>query len=258
MKESQFSLSGRVGLVTGSTGGIGRAIAEELTRAGARIAINGRNQEKVNLVAKSLEGALNAPFDVDDHASAEDAIDKIILETGRFDILVCSVGSRDRRSISEIDATEFQDLLFTNTVSAYQLARAASKKMPNPNVGRLIFISSIASLRPFRSDPSYSASKAALESIVRSFCYKLSRDGITANAIAPGFFPTELTDDVGELLGTRGKPEFQHKDGHALKRLRMLRFSWLLMPLVTLTGMCLLSTLAYQQIFNGVRATPLK
>jgi gluconate 5-dehydrogenase len=198
MKESQFSLSGRVGLVTGSTGGIGRAIAEELTRAGARIAINGRNQEKVNLVAKSLEGALNAPFDVDDHASAEDAIDKIILETGRFDILVCSVGSRDRRSISEIDATEFQDLLFTNTVSAYQLARAASKKMPNPNVGRLIFISSIASLRPFRSDPSYSASKAALESIVRSFCYEFASLGITANAIAPGFVATEFNSNLVE------------------------------------------------------------
>jgi gluconate 5-dehydrogenase len=198
MKESQFSLSGRVGLVTGSTGGIGRAIAEELTRAGARIAINGRNQEKVNLVAKSLEGALKAPFDVDDHASAEDAIDKIILETGRFDILVCSVGSRDRRSISEIDATEFQDLLFTNTVSAYQLARAASKKMPNPNVGRLIFISSIASLRPFRSDPSYSASKAALESIVRSFCYEFAPLGITANAIAPGFVATEFNSNLVE------------------------------------------------------------
>ena len=198
MKESQFSLSGRVGLVTGSTGGIGRAIAEELTRAGARIAINGRNQEKVNLVANSLKGALNTPFDVDDHASAEDAIDKIILETGRFDILVCSVGSRDRRSISEIDAPAFQDLLLTNTVSAYQLARAASKKMPNPNVGRLIFISSIASLRPFRSDPAYSASKAALERIVRSFCYEFAPLGITANAIAPGFVATEFNSNLVE------------------------------------------------------------
>ena len=82
MKENQFSLSGRVGLVTGSTGGIGRAIAEELTRAGARIAINGRNQEKVTLVASTLEGALQAPFDVVDHASAEHAIDKIISEDG--------------------------------------------------------------------------------------------------------------------------------------------------------------------------------
>ena len=130
-------------------------------------------KKKVTLVASTLEGALQAPFDVVDHASAEHAIDKIISETGRFDILVCSVGSRDRRSISEIDAADFQDLLLTNTVSAYQLARAASKKMPNPNVGRLIFISSIASLRPFRSDPAYSASKAALESIVRSFCLRI-------------------------------------------------------------------------------------
>ncbi|MDE0761124.1 MAG: SDR family oxidoreductase [Planktomarina sp.] len=198
MNQRQFSLSGRVGLVTGSTGGIGRAIAEGLTLAGARIAINGRNEDKVNLVVKSLEGAMSAPFDVDDHSAAEDAIDKIIFETGRFDILVCSVGTRDRRSIAEIDASAFQDLLFTNTVSAYQLARAASRKMPDPKVGRLIFISSIASFRPFRGDPAYSASKAALESIVRSFCYEFGPLGITANAIAPGFVATEFNADLVE------------------------------------------------------------
>ena len=209
MKGSQFSLNGRVGLVTGSTGGIGRAVAEQLTLAGARIAINGRNADKVNSVAKSIEGAINAPFDVDDHAAAEVAIDEIISKTGRFDILVCSVGARDRRSISEIDASSFQDLIFTNTVSAYQLARAVSKKMPNPNVGRLIFISSIASLRPFRSDPAYSASKAALESLVRSFCYEFAHLGITTNAIAPGFVATEfnshLVDEpsIKEFVKTR-------------------------------------------------------
>jgi gluconate 5-dehydrogenase len=196
MKGSQFSLNGRVGLVTGSTGGIGRAVAEQLTIAGARIAINGRNADKVNSVAKSIDGAINTPFDVDDHAAAEAAIDEIIFKTGRFDILVCSVGARDRRSISEIDAASFQELIFTNTVSAYQLARAASKKMPNPNVGRLIFISSIASLRPFRSDPAYSASKAAIESLVRSFCYEFAPLGITTNAIAPGFVATEFNSHL--------------------------------------------------------------
>jgi gluconate 5-dehydrogenase len=196
MKGSQFSLNGRVGLVTGSTGGIGRAVAEQLTIAGARIAINGRNADKVNSVAKSIDGAINTPFDVYDHAAAEAAIDEIIFKTGRFDILVCSVGARDRRSISEIDAASFQELIFTNTVSAYQLARAASKKMPNPNVGRLIFISSIASLRPFRSDPAYSASKAAIESLVRSFCYEFAPLGITTNAIAPGFVATEFNSHL--------------------------------------------------------------
>ena len=81
--------------------------------------------------------------------------------------------------------------------------------MPNPNAGRLIFISSIASLRPFRSDPAYSASKAALESLVRSFCYEFAHLGITTNAIAPGFVATEfnshLVDEpsIKEFVKTR-------------------------------------------------------
>jgi gluconate 5-dehydrogenase len=209
MTRTVFSLAGRVALVTGSTGGIGQAIAKGLTTAGARVAINGRDADRVRSVAASLRGAIEAPFDVFSHVAAEDVVDRIIAQTGRFDILVSTVGARDRRSIAQINATDFQDLLVKNTVSSYQLARVAASKMPNPEVGRLIFISSIASQRPFRGDPAYASSKAALESLVRSFCFEFGHLGITANAIAPGFIMTEMNaglaadPDIQEFVRTR-------------------------------------------------------
>lgn len=199
MARSQFSLAGRVALVTGSTGGIGLAIARAFTEAGAQVAINGRDPSRVVGVAAKLDGAIQAPFDINDHEASKAAIESVIEQTGRFDILVSSVGARDRRSIAEIDANALRELLNTNTVSPYHLARSAATRMPSAASGRLIFISSIASRLPFRGDPAYAASKAALESLVRSFSFEFAAQGMTANGIAPGFvkteFNTELADD---------------------------------------------------------------
>lgn len=194
--DRKFSLDQRVALVTGSTAGIGRAIAVALQHAGARVAINGRNRERTAAIAAELDGAVESAFDVTDHQAAEQALDKIVAETGRFDILVYCVGMRDRRSIAEIDPHAYRQILESNTVSAYQLARLATGKMTDPGCGRLIFISSTAAKMPFRGDPAYASSKAAMESLARSFCAEFGYLGITANAIAPGFVATEFNQTM--------------------------------------------------------------
>lgn len=194
----QFSLDGRVALITGSTGGIGLAVAKSFVDAGARVAINGRDNDRVQSVAESIPGSLAAPFDVNDLAEAETAIDQILRRTGRIDILVSCVGARDRRSIAEMSPAELGTIIATNTVASYQIARLVAEKTPNPETARLIFVSSIASIRPFRGDPAYAASKAALESLVRSFCYEFGARGLTANAIAPGFVATESNVKLSE------------------------------------------------------------
>ena len=184
--------------MTGSTAGIGRAIAEAFTGAGARVAVNGRDSRRVAEIADELEGAVKAPFDVTDHDEAERAIGNVIEATGRFDILVCCVGARDRRSLAEIEPDDFRNVLETNTVSAYQLSRLATARMTEPRHGRIIFVSSTAAMRPFRGDPVYASSKAAMESLARSLAFEFGHLGTTANVIAPGFVATEFNQALAE------------------------------------------------------------
>ncbi len=191
MHKNLLSLEGRVALVAGGTSGIGLAISKLFSDFGAFVAINGSNPDRTNAVAKVVKNSIPMPFDVNDHTSADEALDKIIGVYGRFDILVYCVGLRDRRTIAQIKAAEFANLLQTNTGSCYHLGRSAAARMSPNKKGRLIFLSSLASLRPFRGDPAYAASKAAIDSLVRSFSYEYGQQGITANAIAPGFVMTE-------------------------------------------------------------------
>jgi len=187
-----------VALVTGSTGGIGHAIALAFSEAGARVAINGRNQERVSAVAGNLEGAIEAAFDITDYDAAERAIDNLVKEAGRFDILVCSAGVRDRRTVAEIEPEEYRQVLEANTVSAFQLSRLATARMTHPEIGRVIFVSSTAGKRPFRSDPAYASSKAAMESLARSMAFEFGPVGTTTNVIAPGFIATEYNKPLAE------------------------------------------------------------
>jgi len=192
---AQFDLSGRVALVTGSTQGLGFEMAKGLARAGAHVLVNGRDKAHVaNAVSviKSLGGsAQELVFDVSIDSARTTALSAISSEHNRLDILINNVGMRDRRSIEEIDGPEFQALLQVNLTSAFLLCREVVELMRVRQWGRIVNMSALGSAVGLKLSPSYAASKGALESLTRTLAAALGPDGITVNALAPGFFATE-------------------------------------------------------------------
>jgi gluconate 5-dehydrogenase len=188
----RFSLSGRIVLVTGATRGLGLEIARGMAAAGAVVGINGRDAERARGIAYSIPNAFPAPFDVTDLRTAAAAIDDIVARHGHLDCLVNNAAMRDRRPLQDIAAEDFRRLIETNLVAQYELSRVASRHMAARGQGRLVFISSMVGLQSFRGDPAYVASKGGLEALMRALAVELGEKGIAANAIAPGFFMTDV------------------------------------------------------------------
>jgi len=185
-----FSLQDRVWVITGSTSGIGLAIARAMAAAGAIVGINARTEEAVRRVAGEVPGAFALPFDVTDEQAAEAAIAAVLSRFGRVDGLVGNAGMRDRRPYRATGSADFRRVMETNLVAPFALAQIASRSMEERGSGRLIFISSIAASRPAHGGTSYPVSKAALEALVKALAGILGRAGVTVNAIAPGYIDT--------------------------------------------------------------------
>jgi gluconate 5-dehydrogenase len=188
----RFSLAGRIVLVTGATRGLGLEIARGMAEAGAVVGINGRDAERAREIAKGIPNAFAAPFDITDLERAAAAIDGVVARHGRLDCLVNNAAVRDRRPLQEIAAGDFRRLLETNLVAQYELARVAARHMTARGQGRLVFISSMVGPQSFQGDPAYTASKGGLEALMRALAVELGASGIAANAIAPGFFMTDV------------------------------------------------------------------
>jgi gluconate 5-dehydrogenase len=190
-----FDLSGRVALVTGAGQGLGLEIAEALASAGAHVVLNGRQAARLEAAAERIQGgggtASPLPFDIGDGAAVAAAFKQIEAAFGGLDILVSNVGVRHRFPLAEITAEDFHRVLDINLVAAFHLAQAAAALMIPRGRGRIIMVTSIAGPLGRANDSVYIAAKGGLAGFVRALAVELGPQGITCNAIAPGYFATE-------------------------------------------------------------------
>ena len=208
-----FDLTGKTALVTGSGRGLGFEMAKGLAGAGAHVLVNGRDEVNaaaaVTRIQESGGSAEALVFDVAKDEQRLAALASIESAPGRLDILINNVGMRDRRSVDEISADDYQALLQVNLTSAFVLAREAAKLMRRRQWGRIINMSALASALGLVHGPSYASSKGGLEALTRMLATALGPDGITVNAISPGFFATETNAEMvadqalGEKLRNR-------------------------------------------------------
>ncbi len=190
-----FDLSGRKALITGSSQGIGLAIAEGLASRGAEIVVNGRDRTKVaeaieKLAAKGFR-AQGAPFDVTDKASVEAAVADIE-KAGPIDILVNNAGMQFRAPLEDFPEDKWQQLLQTNISSVFFVGQAVARRMIPRGRGKIINIASVQSELARPSIAPYTATKGAVRNLTRGMCTDWAKYGLQINAIAPGYFKTPL------------------------------------------------------------------
>ena len=190
-----FSLEGKTALITGGGTGIGRAIAEALSDAGAYLIVVGRREDKLK---ETLEGRNGLPVSADLFADGPLTVIRETCEShGTFpDILVNAAGVNPRKSADEITHDDWQNTIHLNLTIPFFLAQTFVPQMKKKGWGRIINIASLQSERAFTNGIAYGASKGGVTQLTRAMAEAWSKDGITANALQPGFFPTELTAPV--------------------------------------------------------------
>jgi gluconate 5-dehydrogenase len=185
---SLFDLTGRTALVTGSTRGLGLALAQALARAGARVCINGRTREACQAVL--WKGAVAAPFDVTDEAAVAAGVARL----GQIDVLVNNAGMQLRRPLEQFSPEEWRRVLEVNVTSAFLVARAVVPQMIERGRGKIVNTCSVTSEVARETVGPYTASKGALKQLTRAMCADWARHGIQANGLGPGYFRTELNE----------------------------------------------------------------
>jgi len=199
-----FDLKGRVAIVTGGNGGIGFGMAKGLAKAGARVVVAARNEQKSSAAVRELKALGSDAFalavDVTDEAAVQTMADETVRRCGRLDILVNNAGINIRKPAHEMPLDDWKQVIDTNLTSVFVCARAVYPHMKRGGGGKIINIGSMLSIFGASFAPAYGASKGGLVQLTKSLAVTWAPERIQVNAILPGWIDTDLTQRARQQL----------------------------------------------------------
>ena len=196
MSLTLFDLTGKRALITGSSQGIGFALARGMGAAGAEIVLNGRDLGKLDAATRTLRGegltVHTLAFDVTDHNGVRAAVDGFEATIGPIDILVNNAGMQHRAPLEDFPADAFESLLQTNVASVFHVGQAVARHMIARGAGKIVNIASVQSALARPGIAPYTATKGAVSNLTKGMATDWAKHGLQCNAIAPGYFITPL------------------------------------------------------------------
>ena len=194
-----FDLTGKTALVTGATGGIGHAIARALHQQGATVAISGTRRDVLDQIAGELKDRVHVlPCNLANKDEVEALVPKSEEAMGQLDILVANAGITKDNLLVQLRDEDWDQVVAVNQTATFRRARAAGRGVLRRRIGRIIGISSVVGVTGNPGQGNYTATKAGMIGMIKSIAGEYAKRGVTANAIAPGFIATAMTDKLND------------------------------------------------------------